>query len=438
MSNELKQSLSLYGLTMVAIGATIGSGIFRTPGEIAYYLSEPSYILGIWALGGLISLMGALTFSEMGSMFPKAGGLYVYLREAYGDGLGFLFGWYILLVSTSGAIAALALVCAEHLNILFPIGEGGLLWVGLALIVLASVINIFGAKQGERFSNIFTGAKLFGILAVIFTGLLFAPGNPAAIEVLDVATYPEKPESLSGCFALAFMSVLWSFGGWQHATFLAGETPNPKRTVPLAMIIGTLTITAVYLLTNVAYMQLLPIESIAEEKLVAALAVQQVIPNGSRLIAALVATSTFGTLGVYCLTAPRIYYAMAKDGIFFKAIAKVHPKYKTPVHAILLQAIWAIVLLFFWGTFSSLILYVTFVDWVGLMLVASTIFIFRKKMPQAERPYKTTLYPLPPLIFIGICLWFIYFVLKNSSEAWYALFVVGVGWLVYWFGFRKK
>ena len=288
------------------------------------------------------------------------------------------------------------------------------------------------------FSIVFTSAKLIGIFLIIFTGLALAPGNAAALEVVDPADFGPRPETLSGCFALAFIGVLWSFGGWQHATYLAGETPNAQRTVPRAMILGTLVITALYVLINIAYMNLLSPETIAQEKLVAAVAVSQVIPNGDRLIAALVATSTFGSLAVYCLTAPRLYYAMAKDGIFFEKISRVHPKYRTPVHAILIQSVWASVLMLFWGTFESLIEYVTFIDWFGMMLVACTIFVFRKKRPDAERPYKTLGYPITPLIFIGICAWFVAYTLMHSREAWVGLLVVASGLVAYYLFFRKK
>lgn len=437
--NELKRTLTLFGLTMVAIGGTIGSGIFRTPWKIAEALHLPEYIIAVWILGGIVAMTGALTFSEMGGMFPGAGGLYVYLRKAYGDTVGFLYGWFILLISTSGSIAALVVVCAEHLNVLFDLGENGIRITSISIIVIVSIINIFSVKLGEYFSNLFTGAKLLGIFMIIVIGLMFAPGNTAEMVVTNAEKYATAPDSLSAAFALAFIGVLWSYGGWQHASYLAGEVKNPQQNVPRAMIIGALVITLVYVLANVAYMRLLPIPAIAQTKTVAALAVQQVIPWGDKLIAALIAASTFGTAGIYCLTAPRIYYAMANDGIFFSQIAKVHPTYRTPINAILIQSVWSIILLLFWGTFEELIEYVTFMDWVGLMLVGTSIFVFRKKMPDMPRVYKTLGYPITPLIFIVICIWFIaYTLIQKPIQAGAGIVVLIAGWLVYYFVFKNK
>lgn len=440
MSAELRRSLTLYGLTMIAIGSTIGSGIFRTPGKIALEVHLPEYVILLWVLGGVVALAGALTYAEMGSMFPGAGGLYVYLREAYGDMMGFLYGWFILFISTSGSIAALAVVCSEHLLYLY--GGGGdtsRMEMPLAgiLIVFLTAVNLFGVKIGEWIANIFTGAKLLGLVMIIGAGWFFA--NPQVAAVNGASDFSRTaPTNLSSAFALAFMGILWSYGGWQHVSYMAGEAKNPQRTIPRAMMLGAAVVTLVYVLANLAYMRLLPIEHIAHSKTVAADAMNTVFPSGGTLMAFLIALSTFGTTGIYCMTAPRMYYAMAKDKIFFPKLAEVHPKWRTPVWAILTQSTWALFLLLFWGTFEDLIEYVTFMDWLGLMFVGTTIFVFRKKRPDAERSYRTIGYPVTPLIFVAICLWFVAFNLVGSWEKAVAGLVVTVaGWIAYQFYFKK-
>lgn len=440
MSAELRRSLTLYGLTMIAVGSTIGSGIFRTPGGIAAQVHLPEYVIMLWVLGGVAALTGALTFAEMGSMFPGAGGLYVYLREAYGDAMGFLYGWFILFISTSGSIAALALVSSEHLLYLFGFGpdSGWVLPLALGITLFLTVINLFGVKIGEWMANLFTSAKLLGLLLIILAGLFFANNHAAEINAAS-SFATTAPANLWGAFAVGFTGVLWSIGGWHHASYMAGEAKNAQQNVPRAMVLGAAIVTLVYVLANIAYLRLLPVEQMAQSKTVAADAMGTLYPWGGALMALLIALSTFGTTGIYCMTAPRIYFAMARDGIFFKKLAEVHPRWRTPVNAILAQTVWSVLLLLFWGTFENLIEYVTFMDWVGLMLVGTAIFVFRKKRPDAPRGYRTVFYPLTPIVFIGISAWFIIFTLiENPARAVAGLCVAAAGLAAYWFYFRKK
>lgn len=439
MSTELKRSLTLYGLTMIAIGSTIGSGIFRTPGKIALQMHQPEFVIALWVLGGLVALTGALTFAEMGSMFPGAGGLYVYLREAFGDTAGFLYGWFILFVSTSGSIAALSVVCAEHLLYLTGDQDSGLVIpIAVGITVFLTIVNLFGVKVGGLMANLFTGAKLAGLLLIILVGIFyFRPEISTANAASTFAN--ESPTNWMSAFAAAFVGVLWSYGGFQHASYLAGETQNPQRNVPRAMVLGALIVTLVYVLANVAYMRLLPIETIANSKTVAADAMKTVFSWGGWLMAFLIMLSTFGTTAIYCMSAPRIYYAMAKDGIFFRQLAELHPRWHTPVLAILIQAGWSIVLLLVWGTFGDLIDYVTFMDWIGMALVGASIFVFRKRRPDAERGYRTILYPFTPLLFIVLAGLFIVLQLAdNPKNSGAGIAVVLVGWVVYHFFFRRK
>jgi APA family basic amino acid/polyamine antiporter len=400
---KLAKELTLYGLLMVAIGSCIGSGIFVTPSEIARLLSSSTLILLVWALGGIITLTGALTFAELGSLFPFAGGIYVFLREAYGGWLGFLYGWAYLLIITSGSIAVLALAFSYYLSVFIPMNETWKIATSIIAIIILTTLNILRAKFGEIFSNIFTGLKIAGILIIIGVGFLYGNSD------LSFKNFPSFSLSTFGLssFGVALTGVLFSYGGWQHATFLAGETGNPSRNVPIAMITGALVVTLIYLLANTGYMLLLPVETIVTSAKVAAEAVSAVLPFGGILVAGIIAISTFGTMGIYTLSAPRIYYAMAADGLFFKGIASVHPKFKTPVNAILVQSAWAIVLLLFWGTFENLITYTVSIEWIFFTFAAAGIFIFRKKLKHRERPYKTFGYPVTPVIFILINIWFI-------------------------------
>jgi len=314
---ELKKELSLYGLVMVVIGSCIGSGIFLTPSQIAGHLPSPLLILLVWALGGIITLTGALTFAELASLYPQAGGVYVYLKEAFGDIFGFLYGWAYLLVITSGANAALAIACAYYLAFIFPMSQTAIKVTAICALVVVTVINILRVKAAEIFSNIFTGLKLLGVAAIILIGFLF---GRADVDLL-AASEASPAGNLWAAFGLALIGVLWSYGGWQHASFVAGEARDAKKMIPRAMIGGAVIVAVVYMLANLAYIFLLPVGEIAASDSLAADAISRVLPFGGVLVALLIAISTFGTLGIYTLSAPRIYYAMAKDGLFFKKLA---------------------------------------------------------------------------------------------------------------------
>lgn len=431
---ELKKELSLYGLTMVAIGSCIGSGIFLTPSQIAGHLPAPLLILLVWAVGGVITLTGALTFAELGAMFPQAGGVYVYLKEAYGGLFGFLYGWVYLVVITSGANAALSIACATYLAFIFPMGRTGITLTAVCALAMVTIINILRVKAAEVFANVFTGLKLLGICAVIAIGLFF---GRADVHVFSTGGSGAAGGFLSA-FGLALIGVLWSYGGWQHASFVAGEARDARRMIPRAMVIGAAVVAVVYLLTNLAYLHLLPVSEIAASPSVAADAVSTVIPFGGVLIALMIAVSTFGTLGIYTLSAPRIYYAMARDGLFFKKLAYVHPRFRTPVNAILVQSAWAVVLLLFWGTFEDLITYVVFTDWVFFGLTAVGIFIFRRKRSDLPRPYRTIGYPVTPLIFITITFLFVANALiAKPLHAWAGLILILAALPIY-AGFRRR
>ncbi len=432
---KLRKELTLYGLTMVAIGSCIGSGIFLTPSQIAGHLPSPWLILLIWGIGGIVTLTGALTFAELGTMFPKAGGVYVYLKEAYGDLFGYLYGWAYLLVICSGAIAALSIAFAYYLGFIIPLGNTGIKVVAVSAIIVVTIINILRVKAGEVFSNIFTGLKLIGIAGVICIG--FFMGKPGLLRVQTGEAV--SSDNLLVAFGLALIGVLWSYGGWQHASFVAGEAKNAQRTVPRAMIVGASVVGLVYLLTNLAYLFLLPIDKIIGSESLAAEAVSSVVPFGGILIAVIIAVSVIGTAGIYTLSSPRIYYAMADDGIFFKKLAWVHPRFRTPVNAIITQSAWAIILLLFWGTFEDVITYVVFIDWIFFALTAFSVYLFRATRKDIPRPYKTLGYPITPAVFIVISAFFVINTLiEKPKHAWAGLIFMAIGVIFFIYFKRRK
>lgn len=419
---KLAKELTLYGLIMVAIGSCIGSGIFVTPSQIAGLIPSSGLILVVWAVGGLIALTGALTFGELGALFPKAGGIYVFLKEAYGGWLGFLYGWAYLVIITSGSLAVLSLAFSHYLSFFIPMDNTWKTVASIITIGLLTTLNVFRAKFGEIFSNVFTGLKILGILIIIFAGFFFG-NKDLSFSKFGFTTFTGAGLS---SFGIALTGVLFSYGGWQHASFLAGETKNPSRNVPIAMITGAAVVTLIYLLVNISYMLLLPVDKIVASDKIAAEAVTTFIPAGGLLVAGLIAISTFGTIGIYTLSAPRIYYAMASDGLFFKNIAKVHPTFRTPVNAIIVQSAWAVILLLFWGTLENLITYTVSIEWIFYVLAATGIFIFRRKMKDSVRAYKTFGYPVTPLIFVLINTAFVINIMVNKPLH----AAIGIGFLV--------
>lgn len=433
--SELKKKLNLYGLTMIAVGGCIGAGIFTAPGHVAKGIDSQAFVLMIWVLGGFVALTGALTFSELGALFPKSGGVYVYLKEAYGNLAGFLYGWVILLIINTGAMAFLAELFAEYIVAFDVLAKIGKEWLAVGAIFLLTGINIFGVNIIQHFANLFTGLKLLAIVAIIVLGLFYVSSND--IETFNF-TFSNAPADYGTAIFTGLIGVFFSMGGWHHTTYLSGETINAKKTVPRAMVMGVLIVTLMYALINWVYMLLLPLPEIAETKTVAGDAFSVIYPSwGAKAISVMVALSVFGTIGIYTVTAPRIYFAMAKDGIFFKQLAYLHPKYKTPVFAMVTQAVVASFLILAFDKLYDLMAFVTFMDILFMTLAAITVFIFRKKIATVERTVKVPLYPLIPLIFIILSGIFVYVTLiEVPGPAWWALGILFLGIPVYFF-FRR-
>lgn len=432
----LRKRLTLAGLTMIAVGSCIGSGIFVTPYEVVRAVPHHLLVLLVWALGGLIALTGALTFAELGGMFHRAGGVYVFLREAYGELMGFLYGWVILLVINTGALAALGVAFAEYMRFFFPdMSQAAKSALAIGTILGLTGLNIAGVHISQAFAKTFTGLKLAAIGAIIAAALWWHA--PEAVP-LHFDLHEGVPDNLVQALLVALIGVLWSFGGWHHATYVAGEAIEPQRTVPRAMVLGALIVTLTYVLVNLAYMLLLPLEAIAASERVAGDAIATIVPWGGKLVAVAIALSIFGTIGIYTMTAPRIYYAMARDGLFFRRLAEVHPRWRTPVWAMATQAAWAVVVLLFWGGFfGKIITYVTFMDIAFMTLAGASVFVLRRKRPDHPRPYRVWGYPFTPLFFVLISGAFVLNTLiARPVQAWAGLALLGPGVLAF-FRFRK-
>lgn len=424
---QLEKKLTLYGLTMIAIGGCIGSGIFATPAQIVNAVPNATLVLVVWALGGVIALTGALTFSELGGLFPKSGGVYVYLKEAYGELAGFLYGWVILLVINTGALAGLCAAFADYMKIFAPaMSDSTKTLIAAVTMVSLTCINMLGVNVSQGIANVFSGLKLLAIAAIVIAGFLFFDSSKVQV---DFSLAEGVPANLATAMLTGLIGVLFSMGGWHHASYLSGEAIDAPRTVPRAMFLAVLVVTAMYLLVNVAYMLLLPLETIAGTRTVAGDAIATLAPWGGKAVAVAIALSIFGTISIYTMTAPRIYYAMAEDGIFFKQLAWVHPRWRTPVVAMLVQVAWALaVLLFFQGLFDKIITFVTFMDIAFMGLAGAAIFVFRRKRRDAVRPVRAWGYPIVPAIFVLISAAFaVNTFLERPEQTLPGLLLLGIG-----------
>ena len=417
---------------MIAVGACIGAGIFISPSDVAGQLSTGWQILLVWLIGGVVTITGALSFGELAARYPGTGGVYIYLKEAYGDMVAFLYGWSILTVITSGAIAALCLAFARYISIVFHAPPGWQMPIGMTALLIVTVINIIGVKYSAIFSSGMTVIKVIGIGMIIIVCLLFG-----GQLIPNLSTPSIETGKIS--FGIALIGVLWSYGGWHHASYVSGEVHNAQRVVPRALLLGGLIVTLVYVAVNAAYLSVMTTGEIAASTAVAADALSKVTVVGGLLIAVLISFSAFGTAGIYTLSAPRIYFKMGEDKVFFPWLADLHEKFQTPVKAISLQSIWAAVLMIFWGTFESLTTYVVFMDWIFMTMAAVAIFMFRKK--DATKPYsgyRVPMYPVIPMIFIGISLWFLgSTILGRPVQAIAGIILMVIGLPVYYF-FKSK
>jgi basic amino acid/polyamine antiporter, APA family len=399
---ELPRLLGFGDVLGILVGNVIGSGIFIVPAAIAAQVGSPLMVLAVWLTGGILSFFGVLTLSELGAAYPRAGGMYVYLREAYGSFTGFLFGWTLFFVVDSGAIATLVVAfSSNYLPYFVPLSPFGMKAVALSLIAVLVAINYAGLRYGALLQNSLTVFKFGAILAICVAVLAMARG-----DVGNLVSPP--PGTLSpgfiGSFGLALVASLWAYKGWEAATFSAGEMKNPAKDVPLGLFVGTLLVIFLYVLANLAYMYVFPVSHIAGSDRIASDVMNVVVgPIGASIIAFVILFSIAGAANGVLLTSPRVYFAMARDGLFFGRIARIHPKNLTPHVSIAAMGAWAAVLSLT-GTFEQLFTYVIFGQWIFFGLAAAAVIVLRRKRPDLPRPYRTWGYPVTPLLFIAAAL----------------------------------
>jgi APA family basic amino acid/polyamine antiporter len=395
---SLPRVLGLWDVIGIVVGGVIGSGIFIVPASIAAGVQSPLLIFAVWIVGGILSFFGAVSFSEMGAAYPQAGGIYVYLREAYGSLIAFLFGWTLFLVIDSGAIATLAVAfSSKYLPHFFPLSKLGMKLVAVCFVTFLVVVNYIGVRWGANLQNLLTVIKFAALVAICGVVFVFAKGNSAHFYS---PSPPHFSMSLFGSFGVALVASLWAYKGWESATYSAGEVKRPERNLPLGIFIGTLVVIAIYLIANLAYLYVFPSDQVAKSDRIAADVMKVVVgPASASIIALLILFSITGAANQNVLCSPRVYFAMAKDGLFFKKISAVHPRFLTPYYSIILIGLWSIILSVS-GTFEQLFTYVIFGEWIFFGLAGAAVMILRKKRPDLARPYKTLGYPVFPIIFV--------------------------------------
>jgi APA family basic amino acid/polyamine antiporter len=396
-SSDLRRSLGFTDLLLITVGTVIGSGIYLVPSIVLRQTGgQTSLALTVWAVAGVLSLLGALTYAELGAMRPEAGGLYAYIRDAFGPLPAFLYGWASFVVIASGSIATLAVAFRNYLTALVPMPWLPGWVIPVLIIAVVAAINVRGTRDSANVQNWTTAAKA-GVL-LILSLLLIVRGGGAAASAAPLEATPNA--SLAAGLGAAMIGVLWAYEGWQYVTFSAGEARDPQRTFPRAISIASVFLIVLYLLANVGYIAALGPVGAANSQRVAADAVATVIgPTAGTIVAALILVSIFSALNGLVLTTPRMYFAMARDGLFFKRLAVVHPKFGTPAFAIMTLCGWAM-LGAATGTFEQLLTYVVFAGWIFYALGALAVFVFRRREPNAPRPYRVPGYPITPLLFV--------------------------------------
>ena len=408
---------------MVVVGGIIGAGIFINPYIVAQRLDSPGWVLGAWVLGGLVAMAGALTFAELGVVHPKAGGHYAYLREAFHPLMGFLYGWALLFMIETGAIAAVSITFAEYT--LRLLGREGVnaLPLAVAAIVLVGGINALGIKPGSRVLNVLVVLKVLALALLIGFGLVIPAGldgggvlgaGGAVSQAVGGALQVNQGEGgvRLAVFAMgaALVPVMFSFGGWQNVNYVAEEIKDPRRNLPRSLILGTAVVVLVYVLVNWVYLRTLGHAGLAGTLTPAADAARVTMgPMGDRFLALTISVSTFGFLNLTMLAPTRVYYAMARDGVFLSSVSRLHPRFRSPTRAIFLQTGLALILVF-WKDYAQLVDYVVFADWIFFGLAGASLFVFRKRMPLESRPegtFKTPGYPIIPGLFTAVAIYIV-------------------------------
>ncbi|MEP7307224.1 MAG: amino acid permease [Acidobacteriota bacterium] len=408
-ADRLPRTLGLWSAIALVIGITIGSGIFRSPAAVARQVSSPAAMIGIWILAGLITLCGALSFAELAAALPETGGFYAYLREGWGRRAAFLFGWSQLVILRASALGGVAIVSGEYFlrslgidPVTHVIGARAL---AAAAIVVAAATNIVGVGLGAGVVNISSTAKFLALGGLIAAAMAFGGAHGGGFDHWSAAA--ADPKGATGSLGLALVSALWAYDGFADLSFVAGEVRNPQRNLPLAIIGGTLALVAVYVFANLAYLYVLPFDSIRQSPLVAADTMMAIFGRtGAVLVSSLVAMSAFSSLNGIMLSSPRVFFAMAEDGLLFAPLARVHGRFKTPHLAILLAALLGMTLVLS-QTFETLSNTFVLAIWPFYALSVAAIYRLRRARPALARPYRVSGYPVVPALFILAVVWFV-------------------------------
>jgi APA family basic amino acid/polyamine antiporter len=449
--SELRRELGIWSGAAIVVGTVIGSGIFLTPKNIILAVGSTEMAFFVWIFAGLLTLAGALTYAEMAAAMPEAGGEYVYLREAYGPFWGYLYGWTQMWVAKSGSIATLATAFFYYLanfrpeleqtlfTIPLPLGTSGApltvsqgQLLAMAVILFLAVVNYFGVRFGGGVQVAVTIVKVGLLAMIIFLGFGSGVGNAS-----NFSTSISAPAGIAGFFT-ALVAALWTYDGWNNVAMVSSEVKNPRRNLPLALIAGTLFVMAIYLLANGAYAYVLSAPEVAASDRVAAEMMRRVLgPSGADWASLAAMISIFAALNGSILSGSRIPYAMARDGLFFRPVARVHPSYRTPGVSILLLSSWA-ALLVLSGRYDQLFTYVIFSSWILYGMAAAAVIVLRRKRPETERPYRTLGYPWVPVLFVGVTVCLIVSTLRQSPrESIMGLGLIAAG-VPFYFHWKKK
>jgi APA family basic amino acid/polyamine antiporter len=447
---SLVRGLSLLDSVLLLVSGIIGSSIFLTAKDIAGPLPNPKLFFLVWVLGGLISLCACVAFAELGSMFPDSGGQYIYLREAYGDLIAFLYGWMLFAVANGGTIAALSVASAAYMGRIVPaISQEHVIFsalgivftrahlVGLALIVLLTYANVVGLRWGALLQNVSTWTKFTAMAAFVVLGFAIGKGHWSnfSAQAPGGLSMGLSPGQLVSALGVGLIAVFWAYDGWVYITWVAGEVKRPRRNVPLAMVLGVLTVGAIYLAMNLTYVYAMPLSEVAQYETIAHAAASALFSPGAAVwLSAMIAISCFSAAATCTLSGARVYLAMAQDGVFFKRMAIIHPKWRTPAFSLIGQGLWA-ALLTLSGRYDQLYTYVIFGMVLSYTLTVIGLFVLRWKQPDVPRPYRCTGYPCLPGIYVlvGVA-WTLNTILTRPTEAFWGatIVLIGVPGYLYW------
>jgi APA family basic amino acid/polyamine antiporter len=393
---ELRRSIGFFRATTMVVGIIIGASIFVQPSAVTAQVPSVAGVLVVWAAAGALTLIGALVIAELASVWPRTGGVYVFLRELYSPAVAFLWGWAMFWTMHSGIVAVIAMVFARYVGTFVPLGDSGTRLVAVAAVLLLSAVNYRGVREGSAVQAFFTSVKVLAIVLIIAIAFTIAAHGNGALGG-DATAATALPSGRA--FVLALIAGLFAFGGWHMVSYAAEETVDPTRTIPRALVAGTLIVTALYVALNAAYLRVLPLSTVAQSSRVAAdFADAAVGGHGAQIMSALVILSTLGAMNGVILAGPRVYLAMANDGLLFKWAGAVHPEYRTPHRAIALQAVWSCVLVAT-GSYRVLFTRVVYTEWIFFGMLAAGLFLLRRRANYAP-PYRVWGFPFLPAIFV--------------------------------------